>query len=133
MKIPKLSSPAMVPTSESCGRSARGGFGGGGGAFATGTDATAAGGGRLDDEKIGRSRVFDNVASGIGQSGLALGVRSGAVDGGSEGCGGLTSTVAGAVGESQSEDAAMPPVRRGVSASTSAVSIGSAEVEAEMP
>jgi hypothetical protein len=117
----------MVPTSESCGRSARGGFGGGGGAFATGTDATAGGGGRRDDEKIGRSRVLDKFASGIAQSGLALGVRSAAADRCS---GGFTTSGAGAAGESQSDDAETASARRRASTSMSAVSVGSAEVEA---
>jgi hypothetical protein len=60
----------MVPTSESCGRSTRAGFGAGGASAST--DTAAGDGGRRDDEKIGRSRVFDKVASGIAQSGLAL-------------------------------------------------------------
>src|SRR5229473_7150605 len=127
MKIPKLSSPAMVPTSESCGRSARGGFGGGDGAFATGTEAIAAGGGRREDEKIGRSRVFDKLASGIAQSGLALGTRSDAAGGGS---GGLTTTVGAAAGQSQSDDVDGMSARRGISTSVSAVPIESAVVEA---
>src|SRR5437868_8589466 len=119
----------MVATSESCGRSTRGGLGGGGGAFATGTDATAGGGGRRDDEKIGRSRVFDNVANGTAHSGLALGVRSGAVGGCS---GGLTATGAGAAVESQSDDAAMASARRAASASVPSTSVGSAELGAGM-
>jgi hypothetical protein len=67
----------MVPTRESSGRSTRDGFGGGGGGLATVTAAAAGGGGRRDQEKIGRSRVFDSVTSGIAQSGLALRARSG--------------------------------------------------------
>src|SRR5689334_25443136 len=93
----------MVPTSRSCGRSARCGLGGGGGSRAGGVDATAGGGGRRDGEKIGRSRVFDRRASGISQSGLALGVRSGWTGGG---CGGRTITTGdGAAGWSQLEAA----------------------------
>src|SRR5205085_67359 len=120
----------MVPTSESCGRSTRGGLGGGGGAFATATDATAGGGGRRDDEKIGRSRVFDNVANGTAQSGLALGVRSGAVGGCSEG---LITTGAGAAVESHGDDAEMASTPRGASGSVLSASVGSAEVDAGTP
>src|ERR1700730_9278581 len=120
----------MVPTSESCGCSTRGGFGAGGGAFATGTDATTDGGGRRDDEKIGRSRVFDNVAGGLAQSGLALGVRCGAAGGG---WGGLTTTVGGAAGGSQGDDTDGTSARRGISASASAVVVVSAEVAAGTP
>ena len=60
----------MVPTSESCGRSTRAGFGAGG--VVASADTVAGGAGRRDEEKIGRSRVLDKVASGIAQSGLAL-------------------------------------------------------------
>jgi hypothetical protein len=81
----------MVPTNASCGRSTRGGFGGGDG-FATATGATAGGGGRREAEKIGRSRVFDNVASGIAHSGLALSACSG---GGGGAAGARTTTGAG--------------------------------------
>src|SRR5215510_14217111 len=70
--IPMLwSSPLTVPTSESC-SSGSGGRGGFGGAFGTDAVTAGGGGGRRDGEKIGRSRVFDNVASGIAQSGLPL-------------------------------------------------------------
>ena len=117
---------------ESCGRSAGGDFGGGGGALTSGTGTTAGGGGRRDDEKIGRSRVVDNVASGIAQSGLALGARSGVTTGTS--CG-LTAAGAGAEagGESKGGNANGASTRRGVSASISGISNGSAEVEAETP
>lgn len=67
-----------MPTSDSGGRSIRGGLGGGGGDLVAGAAATAGGGGRRDGEKIGRSRVFDKEASGIAHSGLALTARSGA-------------------------------------------------------
>src|SRR5260370_20343052 len=110
----------MVQTRESRGRSRCGGLGGGGGAFADGTDATAEGGGRRDDEKIGRSRVFDNTASGTAQSGLALGLRSAAVGGCSEG---LTTAVAGAAGCSQSDAAEMASARRGGPRSTVGVAV----------
>src|SRR5579871_847975 len=80
MKIPMLcSSPATVPTSESSGRSMRGGFGGGDRSCNTGA-ATAGGGGRRDGEKIGLSRVLDKLLSGVSQSGLGLSVRSGEVN-----------------------------------------------------
>src|ERR1700677_2743396 len=85
MKMPKLSSsPAMVPTKASDGRSASRGFGDGGC--------------RRDAEKIGRSRVVDNVVSGNAHSGLALAGRSGAAG---DGAGGGATTTAVGAGESQ--------------------------------
>src|SRR5689334_19156614 len=69
--MPKPSlSPATVPTNVSGGRSTRGGGGGGAGGTAAAT-GVCRGGGLRDGEKIGRSRVFDRLASGIAQSGLA--------------------------------------------------------------
>src|SRR5271156_1475001 len=95
MKMPKPSlTPVTVPTRDSDGRSASRGLGGGGALVAV-TAAVAAGGGRRDAEKIGRSRVVDNVASGSAHSGLALSGRSGAAGGGA-------TTPAVGAGESQS-------------------------------
>src|SRR5581483_1060715 len=70
------SSPEMVPTRETCGRSGSLGFGT---TIAFGTTAVVTGGagGRRDGRKIGRSRVVENCLSGMAQSGLALKVRSG--------------------------------------------------------
>jgi hypothetical protein len=113
----------MVPTNESGGCSTLAGRGGG--AFGTGTAATT--GGRRDDEKIGRSRVFDNIASGITQSGLALGACAMAAGG----CGDLTTTGAGAAGESKGADVAL--ARPGISASRSGKSPANATVEADTP
>jgi hypothetical protein len=119
----------MVPTSASCGRSTRAGFGAGG-ALASG-NTVAGGGGRRDDEKIGRSRVLDKVASGIAQSGLALGARGIAATGG---CAGLTTTAgAAAAGKSWDEDPGSILASSGVSASSSDKSLGSAEVGAATP
>src|SRR6516165_10834341 len=100
MKMPKLSSvPMTVPTSDNCGRSTPRSLGGAGSASATATGADA-GGGLRDAEKIGRSRVFDNVVSGMPHSGLALFARSV-----SAGCAttGLTSIGGAGAGSSHSE------------------------------
>jgi hypothetical protein len=111
--MPKLwSLPAMVPTSESCGRSTRGGFGADCGAFATVTWATAGGRGRREAENTGRSRVLDSVVSGIAHSGLALRAGVG-------GAGGVTVTGEEAVGCSRSGGAAKTSAGRGASASMS--------------
>ena len=86
----------MVPTRLSCGRSGSLGFGT---AIALGatTGATAGAGGRREGEKIGRSRVTCNCASGMAHNGLALGVRSAAGGVGGEGGGGtVTCTGVGA-------------------------------------
>src|ERR1700688_962810 len=67
----------MVPTRASCGTS--GSLLRPVGALTIADSAaTAAGGGRRDGEKIGRSRVVDNCVNGIAHSGLALSARSGA-------------------------------------------------------
>src|SRR6516225_11473776 len=116
----------MVPTSDSCGRSTRGGIGGGG-SFATGIATTAGGGGRRDGEKIGRSRVPDRLVSGISHSGLALIVRSGAGGGAS---GGRTITAGSPeAGLSQTDETDGASARRPVrAASKSNPSLGSTEV-----
>jgi len=59
----------MVPTKESFGRSGSFGFGATAAGFTTGAKAIA-GGGRRDDEKMGRSRVPDNAVSGMAHNGL---------------------------------------------------------------
>src|ERR1700722_12722331 len=70
-----VSSPEIVPTSESCGCS--GSFGlGGATTFATVTADAGGAGGRRDGKKIGRSRVTVNCLSGLPHSGLALSGRS---------------------------------------------------------
>jgi hypothetical protein len=119
----------MVPTSESCGRSTRAGFGAGG-ALAS-ADTAAGGGGRRDDVKIGRSRVLDKVASGIAHSGLALGAGRMAATS----CwAGLTTTAgAGAAGKSRDDDPDRTLASSGVSASRSDKSLGRAEVGAATP
>src|SRR6266478_1542372 len=62
----------MVPIRESCGRSCC--FGACTGRLvAAAVTGSAAGGGRRDGEKIGRSRVADSCLSGIPHSGLPLG------------------------------------------------------------
>ena len=119
----------MVPTSASCGRPADAGFGRGG-AFGAVANATVGGGGRRDAEKIGRSRVFDNVASGIVQSGLALGARPVAAG---DGSGDLLTTDAGTAGESNDGDTGTASVWRCISASRSRTSPDSAEVEPGTP
>ena len=63
--------PTAVPTSVNGGGS--GAPGGGGGAPATGMGGGGGTGGRLEAEKIGRSRVADSKLIGIPQSGLAPG------------------------------------------------------------
>src|SRR5579872_1516397 len=75
--MPNLaSSPAIVPTKESCGCSGSFGFGGAI-AFATVTvDCGGGVGGRRKGRKIGRSRVTENCLTGIAHSGLALSGRS---------------------------------------------------------
>src|ERR1700721_4397432 len=70
------SSVAVVPTKASGGVS-RPFFRCVGALTSAGSAATAAGGGRRDGEKIGRSRVADNWANGIAHRGLALSARSG--------------------------------------------------------
>src|ERR1700682_5749450 len=59
----------MVPTKESFGRSGSFGFGATAAGFTTGAKAIA-GGGRRDDETMGRLRVPDSAASAIAQNGL---------------------------------------------------------------
>jgi hypothetical protein len=63
--------PTAVPMSVNGGGS--GAPGGGGGASATGMGGGGGTGGRLEAEKIGRSRVADSKLIGIPQSGLAPG------------------------------------------------------------
>src|ERR1700731_3249555 len=63
----------MVPTRESWG----GSIFRGGDLASTGSAAIAAGGGRREGEKIGRSRVTENRLSGTAHNGLALGGRAG--------------------------------------------------------
>src|SRR5712671_1623807 len=73
--MPKASSsPAIVPTNASCGRSGSTGLGGAGGGTYGAT--TGGGGGRREGEKIGRSRVIDKSLIGIAQSGFPLVARS---------------------------------------------------------
>src|SRR5579863_8234742 len=94
----------MVPTKESCGRS--GSFGLGRAAtLGAKTGATAGAGGRRDGEKIGRSRVAENWASGMAQSGLALSARSAV---GAAGAGGTTTCTTAAAGSVQPDAAANP-------------------------
>jgi hypothetical protein len=116
----------MVPTSESCGRSTRAGFGAGG-ALAS-ADTAAGGGGRRDIEKIGRSRVPDKVASGFAQSGLALAACGIAATG--DGAGLTTTAGAAAAGKSWDDDPGRILASSGVSASRSDTSLGRAAVGA---
>src|SRR5262245_10269842 len=117
----------MVPVNASGGCSIRAGFGGAGGVVTASTAAvTGGGGGRRDAEKIGRSRVFDKVASGIAHSGFSLRVCSDATGGGS---GGRTSTtVAGVAGSSQIAETDGLSGRRAASVSIANVSLGRANV-----
>jgi hypothetical protein len=108
----------MVPINESGGRSGSFGFGTTAAGFATGIKATAAAGGRRDDEKIGRSRVPDNAVNGIAHNGLprSAGSCTGA------GAGGVTTSCAGAADFSWMAGAAGNPAERASSGSTSVVS-----------
>src|ERR1700716_2323076 len=112
--MPNPSSPlAIVPTKESGGRS--GSFGLDPAAtFGTAAGATAGGGGRRDDEKIGRSRVPDNAVRGIAHNGLALSARSGTGAGGAV----TTFACARAAGCAQIAHAAENPARPSSAAST---------------
>ena len=62
----------MVPTSDNGGGWISFFCGGGGGGAGAGSEATKGGDGRRDGEKSGRSRVPDNLVSGIAHNGLAL-------------------------------------------------------------
>jgi hypothetical protein len=115
-----------VPTSDNCGCSIRGDFGGGG-ALTTATGTSLGGGGRRDGEKIGRSRVFDKVVSGMAHSGLALMARSAATCGGTKG---RIGPDAGPAGESHTDGTAGPSGRRSGSGSSSDVAVGSAMLDA---
>src|SRR6202035_4495475 len=96
----------MVPTKESGGRSGSRGLGTAA-TFGTAAGATAGAGGRRDDEKIGRSRVSDNAASGMAHNGLlALGARP------CIGASGAPAACAGAAGFSEIADAAGDPTGR---------------------
>src|SRR5258706_14428664 len=126
--MPNPSSPlAIVPTKESGGRS--GSFGLDTAAtFGTAAGATAGGGGRRDDEKIGRSRVPDNAVRGMAHNGLALSARSGT----GVGAGGAvtTCTCAGAAGCAQMAGAAGDPARASSASLTSSGSATASEVKA---
>ena len=65
-----LSSPATVPTNTSGGFSGSAGLAGSTGLAMTGGAATI--GGRREGEKIGRSRVIDNLDSGMAKTGLPM-------------------------------------------------------------
>src|SRR5450756_1361231 len=95
--MPNLSwTPATVPTKENFGPSGSFGLGTTAAGFTMGLEATAGAGGRRDDEKIGRSRVPDNAASGMTHIGLlALSARP------SMGASGAPAACAGAAGLSE--------------------------------